>query len=101
MVVPTVELVNIMSKYTKDVFEYHFSLTDSFHSAELNYVFGAPFSGIYADEMNQDTEQANHTTVFTQADRNLSVRIMQLWSHIATTGYCCRLQMLVCIFFIA
>lgn len=86
MITPTVHLATIVARCpTARIYEYHFHMDDSYHSAELNYVFGAPFSGIYADEINPDAEHTNKK-VFTDAERDFSVRIMQMWVHIAATG---------------
>ena len=52
MIAPTDDMANLIAVHSSDIYEYHFSTPgNSFHSVELNYVFGAPFSGQFADEM--------------------------------------------------
>ena len=82
MVAPTVDLAMLASKHHPDVYQYHFNTHDSYHSNELNFVFGAPFSGEFADEMN--TENSNKT--FTEREKNLSVTVMRLWTNFAKYG---------------
>ncbi len=47
MVAPTVDIAILVSQHNSEVFQYHFTTHDSFHSVELNYVFGAPFRYIH------------------------------------------------------
>src|SRR4051812_38117620 len=83
MIAPIVDMADILSTYHGQVYQYHFSLDSSFHSVELNYVFGAPFSGYFADEMT-----INGTIdLFSEEDRRLSIIVMSLWTNFAKTGY--------------
>lgn len=82
MVAPTIDMSDILSKYVP-VYQYHFSVDDCYHSVELNYVFGAPFSGHFADEMT-----INGTVEgFSEEQRQLSRHIMRLWTNFAKFGY--------------
>jgi len=55
MIAPTDEMAQLIAAHSSNIYEYHFSTPgNSFHSVELNYVFGAPFSGQFADEMITD-----------------------------------------------
>ena len=81
MVAPTVELANLVSHHNPEVYQYHFSVDDSYHSVELNFVFGAPFSGKCADEMS-----ATVCRNFTKQDRQQSERIMAMWTNFAKYG---------------
>lgn len=81
MVAPTVDMCDVLSKHVP-VYQYHFSADSSYHSVELNYVFGAPFSGVFADEMT-----VNGTVdSFCPRQRNLSLQIMKLWTSFARHG---------------
>ena len=78
MVAPTVDIADLVSDHNDQVFQYHFTMQQSFHSVELNYVFGAPFSGQCADEMSVE-----RPCNFTHKDKQHSVRIMTLWTNFA------------------
>lgn len=81
MVAPTLDMCDVLSKHVP-VYQYHFSLDDSYHSVDLNYVFGAPFSGQFADELT-----VNGTVdMFNSSQRNLSLQIMKLWTNFARHG---------------
>ena len=81
MVAPTVELATLVSKHQQDVYQYLFTTDYSYHSVELNYVFGAPFSGKYADEMT-----ANGIKNFSNTEKRHSILMMTLWSNVAKYG---------------
>jgi len=83
MIAPTDEMADLIAEHNPDIYEYHFSTPgDSFHSVELNYVFGAPFSGLFADEMtiNGSVDQFNH------AQRQLCRDVIRLWTNFAKYG---------------
>lgn len=82
MVAPTIDMSDILSKYVP-VYQYHFSVDDCYHSVELNYVFGSPFSGHFADEMTTNGTVEG----FTEEQRLLSRRIMKLWTSFAKFGH--------------
>jgi len=80
MIAPTDEMAGLIAGHSSDIYEYHFSTPgDSYHSVELNYVFGAPFSGQFADEMtvNGSADQ------FTDDQRRLCRDVMKLWTNFA------------------
>lgn len=81
MIAPTIEMADILSEYV-NVYQYHFSLSNCYHSIELNYVFGTPFSGHFADEMTINGSIDD----FTPEDRNFSLDIMKLWTNFAKFG---------------
>ncbi len=79
MVAPTVDLAVALSNHSDvRVHQYHFTAHDSYHSVELNYVFGAPFSGVFADEMS-----GGHGKNFSERDRAHSRFMMRLWTNFA------------------
>ncbi len=83
MVAPTVELATLLSSHPDtQIYQYHFSTQDSYHSVELNYIFGAPFSGKFADEMS-----AGNGKNFSSKDRDHSRLMMLIWSDFAKYGY--------------
>ena len=83
MIAPTDDMANLIAVHSSDIYEYHFSTPgNSFHSVELNYVFGAPFSGQFADEMtvNGSVEQ------FNEDQRQLCKDVIKLWTNFARNG---------------
>ena len=87
MVAPVVQTAAILSRQRVPVYLYKFnqrsrhtrpSWWGSYHSIELDYVFGSPFTGydIAVDKY------VNHT----DEDRQLSRRIMKLWTDFAKFG---------------
>ena len=82
MVAPTVDLASLASRHQDNVYQYHFSATNCFHSLELNFVFGTPFSGKFADEMTPP----NSNRTFSEEERDLSRLVMTLWSNFAKHG---------------
>ena len=83
MVAPTVDLAMLLANHSDmRVYQYHFTTQDSYHSVELNYIFGAPFSGLYADEMG-----AGEAKNFTEKDKDHSRFMMTLWTDFAKYGY--------------
>lgn len=87
MIVPTVYLAALISRNPRTrVYEYHYTMANSYHSVDLNYVFGAPFTGWYADDVNTNIANLSERTTFTEGDRALSVKVMRMLTHIAITG---------------
>ena len=82
MIAPIVDMAELISRHQKEVYQYFFSVDPSFHSVELNYVFGAPFSGHFADEMTLNGSIES----FDEEDRTLSRRVMRIWTHFAKHG---------------
>jgi len=83
MIAPTDEMADLIAAHSSDIYEYHFSTPgNSFHSVELNYVFGAPFSGQFADEMtvNGSLEE------FSEDQRQLCREVIRLWTNFAKNG---------------
>jgi len=83
MIAPTDDMANLIAVHSSDIYEYHFSTPgNSFHSVELNYVFGAPFSGQFADEMtvNGSVEQ------FSDKEKQLCLDVIRLWTNFAKYG---------------
>ena len=81
MVAPTVDLATLISQHQPEVYQYLFSTSYSYHSVELNYVYGAPFSGKYADEMS-----AHGIQNFSKSEKRQSTLMMTLWSNFAKYG---------------
>ena len=63
------------------VYLYHLDNMPSYHSVELNYVFGTPFIGGDVDEMG-----ILNTRLFTEFDKQKSVMFMQMWVNFARYG---------------
>jgi len=82
MIAPITEMADMISAFEEDIYQYHFSVPSSFHSVELNYVYGAPFSGHFADEMTMN----GTVELFDEQDRQLSLRMMDMWIHFAKHG---------------
>jgi len=83
MIAPTDEMADLIAAHSSDIYEYHFSTPgSSYHSVELNYVFGAPFSGRFADEMtvNGSVDQ------FSDRQRQLCRHVIRLWTNFARHG---------------
>jgi carboxylesterase type B len=81
MVAPTVQLAEVVAQYHPEIYQYHFTINNCYHSVELNYVFGAPFSGRMADEMS-----VNKTPDFSRNDKIFSLQIMSMWTNFAKYG---------------
>ena len=81
MVAPTVDIASKVSDHNVPVYHYHFAPRISYHSVELNYVFGSPFNGKYADEMG-----SYFGTNFTEEDRKHSREVMVMWTQFAKHG---------------
>ena len=82
MVAPTVDMADLISQHNTAIYQYHFAVPNSYHSIELNYVLGAPFSGRFADEMNIN----GNVSMFSARDRQLSAAIMTRWTNLAKYG---------------
>ena len=83
MFAPTVEMADIVAQHSTNIYQYHFSTPGhSYHSIELNYVFGAPYSGLFADEMTVN----GSIDKFSVAEKQLSLDVMKLWTSFARTG---------------
>ena len=82
MVAPTVDMAELVSRHSNEIYQYHFSTHNTYHSVELNYIFGAPFSGHFADEMTIN----GSVNDFDSNQRRQSERIMKLWSNFAKYG---------------
>lgn len=85
MVAPTAEMCRLLSSHGVPTYQYHFTAPYSYHSVELNYVFGAPFSGIYADEMNPVLLFGWQN--FTMTDQFYSRLVMKIWTNLAKFGH--------------
>ena len=88
MYAPAVKLANILLGHNVPVYMYEFQHSSihtpipwwgTYHSLELDYVFGSPFNGfnLAVDDF------VNHT----EADRSISRTTMQLWTNFAKSGY--------------
>jgi carboxylesterase type B len=84
MVAPTTDIADLISGFSPAVYQYHVDLSPSYHSADLNYLFGTPFSGLFVDEMSENGR--GNISKFTETDRNFSRRIMRLWTSFAADG---------------
>ena len=89
IVAPTVSLALLYHGRGVPVYAYTMSLPPaaqaagrswwgSYHSMELNYVFGSPFVGFNTDSGEEQT--------FSDSDRNASLLIMAMWSNFAKFG---------------
>jgi hypothetical protein len=81
MVAPTVQFATLTSQHQREVYQYMFSSDYSYHSVELNYVFGAPFSGKFADEMT-----TSGLKNFSDSEKRHSILMMTLWTNVAKYG---------------
>jgi carboxylesterase type B len=90
MVTPTVELADNFADRQVPVYVYQFShvsssmeesFLGSYHSSELNYLFGATFTGIDVDSYNEVIHN------YTDTDRDVSIRMMTQWSNFVKFGY--------------
>ena len=90
IVAPTVSQALLYHRNQVPVYAYAMSLAvtpshasrawlRSYHSMELNYVFGCPFIGFNTDDGTEQT--------FSDADRNASLLVMEMWSNFAKFGY--------------
>lgn len=79
MVAPTVDMADQIAHHGGSIFQYHINSGESYHSVELNFLFGAPFSGKYADEMKVDENQSN----FSAQEADFSEKIMTMWTNFA------------------
>lgn len=89
MVAPTVELAKLYTQHSIPVYLYIFdhmseenqqpAYQKSFHTLEMNYVFGSPFMGL---QVSPGTPQN-----FTDQDRLFSKKVMQLWSDFIRNGW--------------
>ena len=87
MYAPGLELVDLLEKHDVPVYVYEFKHESvhtpvewwgTYHSLELDYVFGSPFSGynIAIDDW------ANHT----DTDKRVSRVVMNYWTQFAKSG---------------
>ena len=81
MVAPTAEMADkLAAKSGQKVYLYYVDNYISFHSVELNHVFGVPWIGGNVDELGIWKDM---TSVF---DKKRSVTFMQLWTNFAKFG---------------
>ena len=87
MFAPITELADLLQSHGVPVYMYEFnhhyaysteSWWGAYHSLELDYVFGSPFSGF---NLGVD-DFANHT----EEDKDVSRRTMQAWISFAKSG---------------
>ena len=50
MLIPTLQLADILSAHYSEVYMYFFSVPMSYHTIELSFLFGTPFGADSADE---------------------------------------------------
>ena len=90
MVIPTLELAESYSERRIPVYLYLFSHSSvsvedaylgSYHSSELNYLFGSTYTGVDVDGFSE----AIHN--YTEADYLISVKMMTWWSNFVKHGY--------------
>ena len=80
LVAPTNEMAGKLSTVPgMRVYLYHLDNLVSYHSVELNYVFGTPFIGGEVDEMGVLSN-------FSDNDREYCRIFMKLWTDFAKTG---------------
>ena len=70
MVAPSVKQAVYLSKQGIPVYQYHFSKKPSWHSIELNYIFGSPFT---SKNQNIASIEFNYNGVTIMAYQNLNV----------------------------
>lgn len=80
MVAPAAEMASLMARHYREVYQYYFSSEHSYHSEDLNFVFGAPLSGIMADEMKMGLNASGH---YDEKARDLSRHVMTMWTNFA------------------
>lgn len=80
LVAPTSHMASMLArKAGMPVFLYHMDNDISYHSVELNYVFGVPIVGGDVDEMGIIND-------FNDTDRTISHMFMRLWTDFAKHG---------------
>ena len=80
LVAPTSEMAGLLShRKQQQVYVYYFNHQISYHSVELNFVFGTPFIQGSVDEF----EQLNIVKNFTAKDKWRSNMFMKLWVNFA------------------
>ena len=80
MVAPADEMASLVAGNYREIYKYHFASAHSYHSEDLNFVFGAPLSGIMADEMKMGHNSNEH---YDEKARDLSRRVMTMWTNFA------------------
>ena len=79
LVAPTSSMAETLSKSNPDVYTYYLDHHTSYHSVELNYVFGVPFIGGSVDEFGILKN-------FTDVDKTKSTKFMRMWTNFAKYG---------------
>ena len=80
LVAPTAEMAGRLAvREEHPVYMYYFNSALSYHSVELNYVFGLPFVPGSVDEMGAITQ-------FNDSDKEISSFMIKLWTNFATYG---------------
>ena len=73
-------MASLVAGHYREIYKYHFASAHSYHSEDLNFVFGAPLSGIMADEMKMGHNSSEH---YDEKARDLSRRVMTMWTNFA------------------
>lgn len=71
--------VKLAKRDSSKVFTYYLDHHISYHSVELNYIFGVPYIGGCVDEIGILRE-------FTDEDKKKSALFMEIWSNFAKYG---------------
>ncbi len=80
LLAPTDKMAQELSKRPgMHVYKYHVDNEISYHSVELNYVFGVPWAGGDVDEMGI-------IKIYNETDKDISVMFMKLWTDFAKHG---------------
>lgn len=83
LLAPTIQMASdIASAPGTDTYVYYLDLEESYHSVELNYVFGLPFIGGVIDEYNKEFSPETSSSVV----KRLSLTIMKMWTSFAKYG---------------
>ena len=80
MVAPAAEMASMVARHYREVYQYYFGSEQSYHSEDLNFVFGAPLSGIMADEMKMGFNASGH---YDEKARDVSRNVMRMWTNFA------------------
>ena len=80
MVAPASDMASMVAQHYRQVYQYQFASERSYHSEDLNFVFGAPISGIMSDEMKMGHNSRGH---YDENARDLSRHVMIMWTNFA------------------
>ena len=82
LVAPTAQMATLLSaQENMKVYIYYLENYISYHSVELNYVFGVPWIGGDVDELGMFNDMEK-----VPQDKTKSLQFMKMWTNFAKTG---------------